>query len=459
MTITNFLSFPEDFLWGTATSAYQIEGAWNEDGRGLSIWDTFCHQPGKIFRGATGDIAADHYHRWAEDVEIMAQLGLKAYRFSISWPRIQPDGSGEINPQGLDFYDRLVDALLAHDIRPFVTLFHWDLPQALQNKGGWTNRETTDHFAAFAAVVAQRLGDRVKDWITHNEPMVAAMSGHFLGEHAPGLQDPIAALQAGHHLLLSHGKAVQALRANLPQEARIGITLNLNPVHPASQADEDRLAAERMDIVLNQLFLEPLFHGNYPENVLQLFGPLFPSLETGDLETISAPLDFLGINYYSRAVVRNDPDFPFVQAIQVLPEGNEYSQMWEIYPPGMYETLKRVWDEYHPPRMIVTENGIPVPDGVDFDKRVRDYRRIRYLRDHLEQVHRAIADGMPVEGYFVWTLMDNFEWAFGYQMRFGLVFINFENLERIIKESGTWFSQVIRENGLNPRSSEPYLPD
>ena len=458
MTITSFLSFPKSFLWGTATSAYQIEGAWDEDGRGISIWDTFCHQPGKIYQDANGDIAADHYHRWAEDVEIMAKLGLNAYRFSIAWPRVQPNGNGAGNSKGLDFYDRLVDALLARNIQPYATLFHWDLPQHLQDNGGWASRDTTDYFAEYAAAVAERLGDRIKDWITINEPMIAAMSGHFLGEHAPGLQDPIVALQAGHHLLLSHGKAVQALRASLPKGARIGITLNLNPVHPASQAEADRQAAERTDTVLNQLFLEPLFRGQYPEEIRQIFGPIFPQSEPGDLETISAPLDFLGINYYSRAVIRNDPDFPFIQGIQVLPNGNEYSQMWEIYPPGMYEVLKRVWVDYHPRRIIVTENGVPVPDGVDFDERVRDYRRIRYLRDHLEQVHRAITDGVPVEGYFVWSLLDNFEWSFGYRMRFGLVYTDFENLRRTIKESGYWYSQVIRDNGLNPNSSETYFP-
>lgn len=388
----------------------------------------------------------------------MAQLGVNAYRFSIAWPRIQPNGNGTANPKGLDFYDRLVDALLAHGIQPFVTLFHWDLPQSLQDKGGWTSRETTDHFADYSAIVAERLGDRVENWITINEPMVAAMSGHFLGEHAPGLQDPIAALQAGHHLLLSHGKAVQALRASLPVSARIGITLNLNPVHPVSQTEADRLAAERTDTVLNQLFLNPILRGQYPEKIQQIFGPVFPLPENGDLETISTPLDFLGINYYSRAVIRSDPDFPFIQGVQVLPKGNEYSQMWEIYPPGMYEVLKRVWEDYHPPRIIVTENGVPVPDGVDFDERVRDYRRVRYLRDHLEQVHRAITDGVPVEGYFVWSLLDNFEWSFGYRMRFGLVYTDFETLGRTIKESGYWFSQVIRDNGLNARSSETYLP-
>jgi len=459
LTITSPLSFPKDFLWGTATSAYQIEGAWNEDGRGLSIWDTFCRQPGKIYQNANGDVATDHYHRWVEDIEIMAQLGLKAYRFSIAWPRVQPDGKGIINLKGLDFYDHLVDALLAHDIQPFVTLFHWDLPQALQDEGGWTNRQTSDYFADYASTVAERLGDRVKDWITHNEPMVAALSGHFLGEHAPGLQDPIAALQASHHLLLSHGKAVQVLRAGLPADARIGITLNLSPVQPASQAEDDLLAAQRTDAVINRLFLDPVMLGRYPQEAIEIFGPIFPQPEPDDLKIISSPLDFLGINYYSRAVIRYDADFPFVQGIQVLPKGNEYSQMWEIYPPGIYETLMRVWQDYHPVKMIVTENGIPVADGIDFDERVRDYRRIRYLRDHLEQMHRAIAEGVPVEGYFIWSLLDNFEWAFGYRMRFGLVYTDFESLKRTIKQSGYWFSQVIRDNGLKPDTSETYLPD
>ncbi|MBC7265136.1 MAG: beta-glucosidase [Chloroflexi bacterium] len=447
MSDREFLRFPEHFIWGTATSAYQIEGAWNEDGRGLSIWDTFCRQPGRVRNGETGDVATDHYHRWAEDVGIMAELGLHAYRFSIAWPRILPQGTGAVNSVGLDFYDRLVDALLAKGIEPFVTLYHWDLPQTLQDQGGWANRDTAHHFAEYARIVAERLGDRVTYWITHNEPFVTTILGHFTGEHAPGLQDPVVAFQVAHHLLLSHAYAAEALRATVRRPPKIGITLNLNPVHPASDSEEDRLAAQRVDGVVNRLFLDPLFLGHYPEDLQAMLGPLFP-IQSGDLERIATPLDFLGVNYYTRAVMRYDPKFPIVQASQIYPEGNEYSQMWEIYPPGMYELLTRIWTEYRPANILVTENGIPVPDAPDFDGRIRDPRRIRYLRDHLVQVHRAIAEGVPVRGYFVWSLLDNFEWNHGYGMRFGLVYVDYETLKRTVKESGWWYAQVVRENGV-----------
>jgi beta-glucosidase len=428
MSEPTILRFPDNFIWGTATSAYQIEGALNEAGRGLSIWDTFCHTPGKIHAGETGDVAADHYHRWAEDVRLMADLGLKTYRFSIAWPRIFPAGTGAVNPAGLDFYDRLVDALLANGITPYVTLYHWDLPQALQDRGGWANRDTALHFAEYARVVAERLSDRAINWITHNEPFVAAMAGHFTGEHAPGMQDPFAALKATHHLLLSHGLAVETLRASARRPLKIGITLNLNPVHPASDSEADRQAAVRFDGILNRLFLDPVLRGRYPDDMLALFGLLMPQVTADDLTRIATPLDFLGVNYYSRTVVRYDPNVPIVEAVQIHPAGNEYSGMWEIYPPGMYELLTRIWNEYRPSMdILVTENGICVPDGVDFDGRVRDERRIRYLHKHIAQVHRAMADGVPVRGYFVWSLMDNFEWAHGYGKRFGLALRGFRN--------------------------------
>jgi beta-glucosidase len=444
------IRFPDGFRWGVAASAYQIEGGYDEDGRGLSIWDTFCRQPGKIERGETGDIAADHYHRWREDVQIMADLGLQIYRFSIAWPRILPEGTGQVNPPGLDFYDHLVDALLEKGITPLPTLYHWDLPQALQDKGGWGNRDTAHYFAEYARIVGERLSDRVQNWITHNEPFVAAVAGHFTGEHAPGLQDPFLAFRAGHHLLLSHGYAVEALRATAKQTLQIGIALNLSPVHPASESEADQQAARRYDGVLSRLFLDPILRAKYPEDIVELLGPVMPQVEPDDMRHIAVPLDFVGVNYYSRTVIRYDPDFPLIQASEIKPEGREYSQMWEIYPPGIYELLTRIWNDYRPASIFVTENGVCVPDGVDFDGRVRDYRRIRYLRDHLVQVHRAIAEGVPVRGYLVWSLLDNFEWAFGYRMRFGLTYVDFETQKRIIKESGHWFAQVIRENGFNP---------
>lgn len=448
MSNKTFLRFPEGFIWGAATSAYQIEGAWNEDGKGPSIWDSFCRIPGKIRGGDTGDVATDHYHRWEEDVKIMAELGLKAYRFSIAWTRIFPEGVGEINRKGLDFYNRLVDKLLAYGIEPFVTLYHWDLPQALQDKGGWPSRDTAYAFARYAETVANELGDRVSFWITHNEPFVAAVVGHFTGEHAPGIQDPSAAFGAAHHILLSHGLAVQAIRASASRKPEIGIVMNLHPVHPASSSEEDALAAKRFDGVINRMFLDPVFLGKYPEDMLELFGFFLPEIHPGDMETIATPIDFIGINYYTRTVARFDPEFPLLQASQIHPEGNEYSQMWEIYPLGIYEIVIRVWKDYKPASIFLTENGVPVPDGIDFDGKVRDERRIRYLRNHLFYLHKAISEGAPVRGYFVWSLLDNFEWAYGYSMRFGLVYVDYPTQKRIIKESGWWYSKVIKENGL-----------
>jgi beta-glucosidase len=441
-----FLSFPPDFIWGVATSSYQIEGAVHEDGRGVSIWDTFSHTEGKTYKGQNGDVAADHYHRWQEDVALMADLGLKAYRFSLAWPRIQPEGKGAVNPAGLDFYDRLVDTLLAHGIQPFPTLYHWDLPQPLEDAGGWPHRDTALHFAEYARIVGERLSDRVNTWITHNEPWVMAIAGYLAGLLAPGLQDPMAAIRATHHLLLSHGLAVNILRELSHHPAKIGITLNLNPVHPATDSDADRAAARRYDGMLNRLFLDPVMRGQYPPDQLDFLCQALPDHWHDDLPIIATPLDFLGVNYYTRAVVRHDPDFPIIQANTVQPEGNEYSQMWEIYPPGIYELLMRVWNDYHPDEIYVTENGICVPDGVDFDGKVRDERRIRYLREHITQAGRAMADGVPLRGYLVWSLLDNFEWQLGYQMRFGLVHIDFDTLKRTVKDSGHWYANVIKEN-------------
>ncbi len=442
------LSFPKDFTWGVATSAYQIEGAWDEDGRKPSIWDTFSHTPGRIANNENGDVASDHYHRWKEDIALMSELGIPAYRFSTAWPRILPDGTGNVNKKGLDFYDRIVDELLKRGIEPYVCLFHWDLPQVLQDRGGWSNRETAAHFAEYARVVAGRLGDRVKVWFTHNEPWVAAFAGHFFGEHAPGSKDMVTAVKSLHHLLLSHGLAVEAIRAEAKQPTRIGITLNLNPIHPASNSKKDRAAAERVDMFINRIVLDPLLKGTTPIQESSIAKLLTGKLiQDGDLERIRQ-LDILGVNYYSRTVIKHDPKFPIVNVAQVHPEGNEYSGMWEIYPEGMYEILKRVWDYQPACELMVTENGIPVPDGVDFDGRIRDERRIRYLQNHIAQIHRAIQDGIPVKAYFHWSMMDNFEWALGYGPRFGLVHVDFKTQKRIIKDSGRWFAQVIHKNGL-----------
>lgn len=449
MASDTLLRFPDGFVWGVATAAYQIEGAWDEDGKGPSIWDTFCHEPGHIVDGTTGDVAVDHYHRYVDDVEQMAGLGLSAYRFSVSWPRVVPSGKGGVNESGLDFYDRLADALGEKGIDPWVTLYHWDLPQALQDKGGWAERDTVDRFAEFAELVAKRLGDRVKNWITINEPSVAVLLGHFLGEHAPGMTDPLASFRAAHHLLLAHGHAVPGIRGASPG-ARVGITLNLTPVHPASGSEEDAAAARRFDGVVNRFYLDPVFRAEYPEDTAKMLDVVMPEPGEDDMDIIAAPIDFLGVNYYTRMVVRHEPDTMITQAEQVYPEGNDYSMMWEIYEEGLYELLRRLQDDYQPKQMTITENGICVPDGVDFDGNVRDYRRIDYVRGHLVQLHRAISEGIPVDGYFHWTLMDNFEWAHGQRARFGLVYTDFETQQRIVKQSGRWYSQVIADNGVVP---------
>jgi beta-glucosidase len=443
------ITFPKDFIWGVATSAYQIEGAWNEDGKGPSIWDTFTHTPGKIVNNETGDVSVDHYHRYKEDVALMKELGLDAYRFSVAWSRIIPAGTGSINRAGLDFYDSLVDELLRKKIEPYVCLFHYDLPQALQDKGGWPNRDTALAFAEYAHVVTERLSDRVKVWFTHNEPWVTAAAGYFDGSHAPGIKDPVATFKAMHHLLLSHGLAAEAIRATAKQPVKVGITLNLNPVHPATGSKKDRDAAMRMDAILNRAMLDPLLKGTTPMQEFAVGRMLTGSLiRPGDLEKIRN-LDLLGVNYYTRIVVKNDPKFPVVAAVQIQPVGNEYSGMWEIYPEGIHEVLLRIWKDYQPTcEIMVTENGVPVPDGLDFDGRVRDERRIRYLKNHIFQVHRAIEDGVPVRGYFHWSLMDNFEWALGYAHRFGLLYVDFGTLKRSVKDSGRWFAKVIADDGF-----------
>jgi beta-glucosidase len=459
--LDNFISFPEDFVWGCASSAYQVEGAWNEDGKGPSIWDTFAHTPGRIANNETGDSSVDHYHHYKEDVELIKELGLDAYRFSTSWARILPNGTGAVNQAGLDFYDRLVDELLEKKIEPYLCLFHYDLPQALQDKGGWPNRDTAYAFSEYAHIMAEHFSDRVKVWITHNEPWVAAMAGYFSGEHAPGLHDPVTGFKALHHLFLSHGLAAEAIRASAKQAVKLGITLNLSPVFPASDSKKDRAAALRMDTALNRLQLDPILKGTSPLQEFSLGKMLSKSIvKPGDLEKMHT-LDLLGVNYYTRTVTKYDPKFPVVSAVQTQPAGNEYSGMWEIYPEGIFDLLTRVWKDYFSlptkgngpvktkmPDIMITENGVPVPDGIDFDGRVRDGRRIRYLRDHLFQVQRAMQSGIPVKGYFHWSLLDNFEWALGYAPRFGLIYVDYETLKRTIKDSGRWFAKVIQADGF-----------
>jgi len=446
--MTQRLRFPDGFLWGTATAAYQIEGGWDEDGKGPSIWDTFSHTPGKIMDGTTGDIADDHYHRWEDDLTLMAGLGVNAYRFSVSWPRVLPDGAGRVNAAGLDFYDRLVDGLLARGIDPWVTLYHWDLPQALHDAGGWPNRDTARHFADYAHIMAERLGDRVRHWMTHNEPSVVVLLGYFTGEYAPGEVNPMGAFQTAHHLFLSHGLAVRAIRAAASLKPEVGIVGHLRPVHPATPSEEDKAAARRYDGVLNRFYLDPIFFGRYPEDTWKLLEIVMPKIEDGDMAIISEPIDFLGVNYYTRFVIKHDPDVMLIQASEAPPAESEYSQLWEIYEPGLHEMLLRLRAEYAPKRIVITENGIAVPDGIDWDGRVRDYRRIDYLRNNLAQMHRAIADGVNVTGYFHWSFLDNFEWSHGYTARFGLVYVDYPTQRRIVKDSGRWFSAIARANAM-----------
>ena len=460
------IHFPEDFIWGAATSAYQIEGAWDKAGKGLSIWDTFSHTPGNIDNGDTGDVACDHYHRWQEDIEIMKEIGLNAYRFSISWPRILPAGRGQVNQAGLDFYDRLIDGLLEAGIDPFVTLYHWDLPQVLQDEGGWAVRSTAEAFANYADIISLRLGDRVQHWITHNEPAVVMLIGHVEGRHAPGIKDDIpTAFRVGHHLLLSHGWAVPIIRQN-SSDAEVGITLNMNHTVPASKSLFDRQATRRKEGLWQRWFLDPLFGRGYPADVLadklkagQLTEPDLNYLQPGDLLTIAEPIDFVGLNHYFREVVRSE-DVPVGENLpQTIfqPEKDDihWTEMgWEIYPDGLYHDLGRLYFEYQVSKIYVTENGCSFSDGPDSRGRIRDERRTEYLRRYLMAAHRAIQAGIPLAGYFVWSLLDNFEWAFGYDQRFGIVWVDFESKERLRKDSSHFYSQVIDENGFSAPDRE-----
>jgi beta-glucosidase len=445
--------FPPDFLWGAATSAYQVEGATAEDGRAPSVWDHFAATPGMTYQDQTGEIATDHYHRMEEDVALMAQLNLSAYRFSLSWPRILPQGRGQVNSRGLDFYDRLVDALLARGIQPLVTLYHWDLPVALQDQGGWLARQTAEAFADYAEVVARRLGDRVGWWLTHNEPWCSAYLGYALGIHAPGLHDPHLAVTVGHHLLLSHGLAVPRLRAHLPESAQVGIAIDFYPTYLADERPETRLAAQRADAFRNRWFLDPVFRGHYPEGLFEQMGVAPPPMQEGDLATIAAPLDFLGVNYYSRLLVRAPKESQVAasngghpasyEAIEHIP-GSAYTAMgWEIFPEGLTTILTRLHREYGPRALVVTESGAAFNDELEGDGQIHDGPRIDYLRQHIHSVAQARAQGAPVQGYCVWSLLDNFEWAEGYRKRFGLIYVDYATQRRIIKDSGRWYASFV----------------
>jgi beta-glucosidase len=441
--IDDLTAFGPDFAWGAATSAYQVEGAAREDGRAPSIWDAFCRVPGAVAGGDTGDVACDHYHRWREDVALMATLGLGAYRFSIAWPRVLPDGGGAVNAAGLAFYDRLVDALLEAGIEPHPTLYHWDLPQALQDRGGWPSRDTAERFAEYASVVAGALGDRVASWATLNEPVCAAWLGHLRGVMAPGVADVGQAVPASYHLMLAHGLGVQAIRAAAPG-ARVGVVHLLTDCEPGSDRDEDVAAARREDGHHNRWWLDPVHGRGLPADMIEEYG-VEPPVRPGDLEAIAAPLDWLGVNYYRRSVNVADPDGPPPHARQITPDGTPRTGMdWEIHPDRLERILVRMTEEYAPRSVMVTENGSAYTDTVTGDGAVHDPERTAYLEAHLAACASAIRKGVPLDGYFAWSLLDNFEWAYGYAQRFGLVHVDFGTQKRTVKDSGHRYAEIIR---------------
>jgi beta-glucosidase len=471
--MTRTRSFPEGFLWGSATASYQIEGAVSEGGRGPSIWDTYSHTPGRVLNGDTGDVADDHYHRWSEDVGHIKGLGLHAYRFSISWPRVQPGGSGEFNAEGIAFYSNLVDALIQAGVQPVATLYHWDLPQELEDAGGWTNRETAVKFAAYAQRMARELGNRVSIWTTLNEPWCSAYLGYASGVHAPGRTDGAAALAAVHHLNLAHGLAGRAIRDVLGADTQLSVTLNLHVTHPddpSSPADLD--AVRRIDELGNEAFLQPMLEGRYPESLLADTAGItdWAFVLDGDLELINVPLSVLGVNYYSSSRVRkytghgekqqadghgNAEASPWVGAdeVEFLPQPGPYTAMgWNIDPDSFTELLVKVGGRYPDMPLMVTENGAAFDDEVSADGRVHDAQRVDYLYRHLDAVGAATDAGIDIRGYFVWSLLDNFEWSFGYDRRFGIIRVDFDTQERIWKDSAHWYSALVAANSLPDRA-------
>jgi beta-glucosidase len=439
------MTFPRDFAWGAATAAFQIEGATAVDGRGESIWDRFAGTPGKVHNGDTGDPACEHYYRWREDLDLMSSLGLRAYRFSISWPRIQPDGRGPANQRGLDFYRGLVEGLRERGIAPLVTLYHWDLPQALEDEGGWASRETVGRFADYAELVFDGLGDLVEDWTTHNEPWVTSFLGYALGTKAPGATDWRRALRAAHHALLSHGTVVRAFR-DTGRAGRIGITLDLTVARPFTQSDEDVAAARRLDGYHNGWFLDPIFRGAYPAEILELyeerFGPL-DAIRPGDLETIAQPLDYLGVNFYRPNLVEAADDGSVLGLAEVPQEAAKTAMGWPVVPEALTELLVGLKRDYGDLPLLITENGAAFVDRRNGGDVVEDPSRLAYIERHLAAVEQAIAAGVDVRGYFVWSLLDNFEWEHGYSQRFGIVYVDFETQRRIPKRSALWYRDRI----------------
>jgi beta-glucosidase len=444
--------FPDEFIWGVIASAYQIEGAWKDDGKGESIWDHFTQLPDRVLNGDHGQIAADHYHKMPEDVKLMAEIGVQSYSFTTSWTRILPQGIGPVNQQGLDFYDRLVDALLAEHIRPKATLYHWDFPQALQEKGGWPNRDSIDWFGEYAGVVFEKLADRVDLWATHNEPWVAAFLGYGAGIHAPGINDATQAYQTAHHLLLAHAKAVEIFRSE-NYKGEIGLVLNLNHLIPGSERKEDQLATQRVYDETHSLFLDPIFLGKFPEDFFSWLGPNQPVIQPGDLELLSGTADYLGINHYNSDRVYYDHFGGWLKARLVpfsAPGWGVTEMGWGINPEGLKKEVLNVVNNYGNPKIIITENGcaaVDIPDKTGF---VRDFDRIRFLRAHLIALHEAIGEGANVGGYYHWSILDNFEWERGYSKTFGLVRVEPKTLKRIPKLSASWYSQVIDQKRVYP---------
>jgi len=447
MTQSKDAAFPDDFLWGCATSAYQIEGSPLADGAGPSVWQRFAHTPDRVIDGDTGDVACDHYRRYESDVDLMRQLGMQAYRFSIAWSRVLPNGTGRINPAGLGFYERLVDRLLSKGIQPMATLFHWDLPAALDDRGGWLNRDVAQWFADYADVVVRKLDDRVKFWATLNEPWVVSDNGYLLGTQAPGHRNRFEAPIASHHLLLAHGAAVQAYRAS--GRNKIGLVVNIEPKYPASQSAADLAATRRADAYMNRQFLDPALLGTYPQELAEIFGDAWPRWPATDLELIRQPLDYVGVNYYTRNVTKADPRAWPLFAAPVKQKQATHTEMgWEVFPQGLTDVLLRIKERYDNPPVYITENGAAFYDPPQAaSDEVQDPLRIEYFRQHIRAVRNAIRQGADVRGYFAWSLFDNFEWALGYSKRFGIVHMNYETLQRTPKASAKFYSQIVASNG------------
>jgi beta-glucosidase len=448
--MTDKYSFPPEFIWGTATSAYQIEGSPTADGAGRSIWHRFSHTPGNTWLDQTGDVACDHYRRYKDDVAIMAELGANAYRFSIAWGRILPQGTGAVNKKGLDFYSRLVDELLARGIKPNATLYHWDLPEALDDRGGWLNRDAADWFADYATTMFDALGDRVKLWSTLNEPWVVTDGGYLSGVLAPGHSNLFEAPIATHNLLRSHGKAVERFRAaNATKDGKIGITVNLEPKYPASDSPEDLAAVRRADAYMNRQFLDPAFLGRYPDEMREIFGEAWPDWSPEDMRLIKQPIDFVGINYYTRRVERYHPDhLPLKTKHVPQPEHIETDTKWEVFPEALTKVLLWVTERYGKPAIYITENGAAFYDPPHtIDGKIEDPLRVEYYRQHLCATHDAMQKGANIRGYYAWSLLDNYEWALGYSKRFGIVHVDYSTQQRTIKSSGRYYAEVIRTNG------------